>query len=163
MTNKELAEALIIRCAGFAAPFRGIIQEAARRLLQMVPGEETQIGEIQESKSLRWLANMWPLVEDPKDESDKWSTTIHLYCTAAADRMDQMAEAIEYARKIKQERDAAVADIESARPCFACKNFRRNNGNCGGGMRCVSEALRCENDGKEYNGPEWEWRGANHG
>ena len=62
--------------------------------------------------------------------------------------------------KVKAERDAAVADIEDARPCFACKHFRRNNGNCGGGMRCVTAMILCENEGKEYNGPEWEWRGA---
>lgn len=112
MSNKELAEALIIRFAGFSLPFRKFTQEAARRLLQMVPENETQVGEIAEAKSLRWLANMWPLVEDPKDEADKMSTCIHLYCNAAADRMDQMAETIEYARMLNAENERLNAELK---------------------------------------------------
>lgn len=43
----------------------------------------------QEEKSLRWLANMFPLVENPEDESDKISNAIHRYCTAGADLIDK--------------------------------------------------------------------------
>lgn len=81
----------------------------------MCPDDKTQIGEIHEAKSLRWLANMWPLVEDPKDEADKMSTCIHLYCTAAADRMDQMAETIDYARTINAENVRLKAELEKIR------------------------------------------------
>lgn len=112
MRNKTLAHELLIRCAGIPYPFRGLIIEAAKRLLQMDPEDETKVREIAEAKSLRWLANMWPLVEDPKDEADKMSTTIHLYCTAAADRIEQMAETIDYARTINAENVRLKAELE---------------------------------------------------
>lgn len=112
MTNKELAEKLINNFGGIPRPAREITLEAARRLLQMCLDDKTQVGEIQEAKSLRWLANMWPLVENPKDEADRMSTCIHLYCTAAADRMDQMAEAIDYARTINAENVRLTAENE---------------------------------------------------
>ena len=40
-------------------------------------------------KSLRWLANMFPFNEHPKDESDKMCNCINLYCTAAADKLEE--------------------------------------------------------------------------
>ena len=43
----------------------------------------------QQEKSLRWLANMFPEVEEPKDESDKISNAIHRYCTAGADLINK--------------------------------------------------------------------------
>ena len=115
MRNKTLANELITRCAGIPSPFRGLIIEAAHRLLQMVPEDETKVREIAEANSLRWLANMWPLVENPKDEADKMSTTIHLYCTAAADRIEQMAETIDYARTINAENVRLKAELEKIR------------------------------------------------
>ena len=62
--------------------------------------------EIPEVKSLRWLANMFPKFEKPQDDSDKLSTCIHIYCTAAADRLEAMAAELE---KIKQEREKPPA------------------------------------------------------
>lgn len=46
--------------------------------------------EIKEAKSLRWLANQFPLIENPKDDADKMVNCIHIYCTAAAERLEQM-------------------------------------------------------------------------
>lgn len=46
--------------------------------------------EIPEVKSLRWLANMFPYVDHPQDETDKISNAIHLYCTAGADKIEQL-------------------------------------------------------------------------
>ena len=43
----------------------------------------------QEEISLRWLANMFPEVTKPEDESDKLSNVIHRYCTAGADLIDK--------------------------------------------------------------------------
>lgn len=114
LDNKTLANELITRYAGLPHPMRGMIQEAARRLLQMVPDHPVKAG-ASEVKSLRWLANMWPLVEKPEDDADKMSTCIHLYCTAAADRVEQMAEAIENLReKLKAYEDLEMTpeDIE---------------------------------------------------
>ena len=47
--------------------------------------------EIPEVKSLRWLANMFPYIEQPKDETDKMSNAIHTYCTAGAEKIEEMA------------------------------------------------------------------------
>lgn len=49
------------------------------------------IKEIPEVKSLRWLANMFPYTEKPKDETDKISNAIHIYCTAGADKIEELA------------------------------------------------------------------------
>lgn len=132
------------------------------QLLKTVTGEIPN--EIPEVKSLRWLANMWPLVEKPQDEADRMSTCIHLYCTAAADRMVQMSEAVDFARtinsenvrlkaeleKVNAERDAAVADLKASTnsSCVLCKWFDGNN-------HCTAEEPCGPND-------NWEWRGADH-
>lgn len=44
--------------------------------------------EIPEVKSLRWLANMFPLQIPARDENDKMCNAIHLYCTAGADKIE---------------------------------------------------------------------------
>ena len=46
--------------------------------------------EIVEVKSLRWLANMFPYTENPQDNTDKMSNAIHLYCTASADKIEEL-------------------------------------------------------------------------
>lgn len=51
--------------------------------------------DIPEVKSLRWLANMFPLVIQAKDETDKMCSAIHLYCTAGADKIEAQAKRIE--------------------------------------------------------------------
>lgn len=43
-----------------------------------------------EAKSLKWLANMFPLTNVPLDETDKISNAIHIYCTAGAEKIDQL-------------------------------------------------------------------------
>lgn len=65
--------------------------------------------------------------------------------------------------KVRRERDAAMADITEASPCFACKHFKRNGGTCGGGKRCLEEMLQAEAEGREYKGLYWEWRGVQEG
>lgn len=47
--------------------------------------------EIPEVKSLRWLANMFPFTENPQDETDRISNAIHLYCTAGADKIEELS------------------------------------------------------------------------
>ena len=51
--------------------------------------------EIQEVKSLRWLANMFPFVKDPKDETDKISNAINIYCTSGADKIEELLALVE--------------------------------------------------------------------
>jgi hypothetical protein len=46
--------------------------------------------ELSEVKSLRWLANMFPYTENPQDETDKMSNAIHVYCTAGADKIEEL-------------------------------------------------------------------------
>lgn len=45
-----------------------------------------------EVKSLRWLANQFPLINQPKDDADRFSNCIHLYCSAAADALTALTE-----------------------------------------------------------------------
>ena len=51
--------------------------------------------EIPEVKSLRWLANMFPFVKEPKDDEDRISNAIHLYCTAGADKIEELSALLE--------------------------------------------------------------------
>lgn len=51
--------------------------------------------EIPEVKSLRWLANMFPYTENAKDETDKMSNAIHIYCTAGADKIEELQELLD--------------------------------------------------------------------
>lgn len=50
--------------------------------------------EMQEVKSLRWLANMFPYNENPQDEVDKMSNAIHVYCSAGADKIEELQKLI---------------------------------------------------------------------
>lgn len=47
--------------------------------------------ELPEVKSLRWLANMFPFTESPKNETDKMSNAIHVYCTAGAKKIEELS------------------------------------------------------------------------
>lgn len=51
--------------------------------------------EIAEAKSLRWLANMCPFVNIPKDNCDRMSNAIHLYCEAGAAKIEELQKEIE--------------------------------------------------------------------
>lgn len=51
--------------------------------------------EIQEVKSLRWLANMFPYVDEPQDETDKLTNAIHVYCSAGADKIEELQSMLE--------------------------------------------------------------------
>lgn len=51
--------------------------------------------EIQEVKSLRWLANMFPYVDEPQDEADKLANAIHVYCSAGADKIEELQSMLE--------------------------------------------------------------------
>lgn len=53
------------------------------------------MAEIPEAKSLRWLANIFPFVDKPQDETDKMSNAIHVYCTAGADKIEELAATLE--------------------------------------------------------------------
>lgn len=50
--------------------------------------------EIKEAKSLRWLANQFPKVENPKDNGDRLCNCINLYCTNAAELIERQAAEI---------------------------------------------------------------------
>lgn len=62
--------------------------------------------EIPEAKSLRWLANMFPFTENPQDEEDKMCNAIHVYCTAGANKIDELSsmnkELMEYIERGKK-------------------------------------------------------------
>lgn len=50
--------------------------------------------ELGEAKALRWLANMFPLIDDPKDNEDKINNIINLYCATGADKLEELSEKI---------------------------------------------------------------------
>ena len=77
----------------------------------------------QEAKSLRWLAFNFPKVENPQTESDKLSNCIHLYSSAAADRIDQLERELEI---VKAERDSYAAEVKEVIDhgmCGICQNY----------------------------------------
>lgn len=51
--------------------------------------------EIPEVKSLRWLANMFPWTDNPKDEIDRMTNAVHLYATNGADKIEALAKELE--------------------------------------------------------------------
>ena len=83
------------------------------------------------------------------------------YIDDAADRLEQQAETIDYARtiqaegvwltaeleKVKQERDAMAAYLKSC-GCDTCKH-----------EHCDVDAEPCESCMKGKNFPAWEWKG----
>jgi hypothetical protein len=64
--------------------------------------------------------------------------------------------------------EAAERDLEQAGPCFTCKHFRRNGGECSGGGRCRidgAEIQPCDRPGEyrvlipDDGRNTYEWRG----
>ena len=53
------------------------------------------MSESSEAASLRWLANMFPYTSSPSDETDKMCNAIHVYCTAGADKIDELSSEVE--------------------------------------------------------------------
>ena len=59
--------------------------------------------EINEVKSLRWLANMFPFNENPKDETDKLFNAVNVYCTAGANKIEELTEIVNLLMKENDE------------------------------------------------------------
>ena len=55
---------------------------------------------IKETSSLRWLANMFPFTEGAEEETDKMSNAINVYCTAGADKIDELNNKVEELKDI---------------------------------------------------------------
>lgn len=47
--------------------------------------------EIPEVKSLRWLANMFPFIENPENDADRVCNAINVYCTAGANKIEELS------------------------------------------------------------------------
>ena len=77
-------------------------------------------------------------------------------CLVAAERLEQYSRLIE---KLTAERDAAVKDVTGASPCFACRHFYRNEGDCTGGHQCSDDAYTAYLEEREYTGKYFKWRG----
>lgn len=128
MTNKELAEALIVRFAG--VPCRHLTQEAAKRLLQMAPDHEFKVP--QEAQGLREMAREWPIKGSPHLGPDWPNDYLRSLCTAAADRIEQMAETIDYARTINAENVRLKIELEKIkRERDDLLRILRKHGGCG--------------------------------
>lgn len=183
LDNKQLAQELIIRFAGYDHPVRGMIQEAARRLLQMVPDEKTMAGKM-EADSLRELAAEWPMKEKPWITPD-WNAEdwLRCVCTAAADRIEQMAEAIDYGRTIHAENVRLKAELIDERHRHdRLQDFEVDEAQELAKVKAELDALAtivknlsacthckhvskhvdddpCNSCDEDHNYPEWEWKG----
>lgn len=54
-----------------------------------------QTNEIPEAKSLRWLANMFPYTENATNDDDKLFNAIHVYCTAGANKIEELQKQLD--------------------------------------------------------------------
>lgn len=191
MDNKQLAEELILRFAGYPQPALSMVQEAAKRLLQLVPDHPVKAGGM-DADALRQLAAEWPLKENPWMDPE-WTNEDYLRCVciSAADRIEQMAETIDYARtinaentrltaelaKVEAERDALnidklnltamVEQLEKARVERDAVFEYLKNGHLGNGCTFCkhyfteSDKDPCKPCMAGRGKPNWEWRGAN--
>lgn len=66
--------------------------------------------EIKEAKSLRWLAVQFPKVENPKDDVDRMQNCINLYCTNAADLINNL----------QADKEALIAGQETMQKHIEC-------------------------------------------
>ena len=77
-------------------------------------------------------------------------------CAIAAEHLEKCLSLIE---NLTKERDAAVRDINDASPCFACRYFYRNEGECTGGQACLDDMYTAYLEDRKYDGIHFEWRG----
>ena len=75
--------------------------------------------EIPEVKSLRWLANMFPFTENAKEEEDKMCNAINIYCTAGADKIEELTDIINVLTK--------QIDILQKNNCIGNKELTSND------------------------------------
>lgn len=72
--------------------------------------------DIPEVKSLRWLANMFPLQIPARDDNDRLCNAIHLYCTAGADKIEaqelRIKELAGELRATLEQNDFAYANLQ---------------------------------------------------
>lgn len=61
--------------------------------------------------------------------------------------------------KLTEKLKLAIDDIEACAPCFACKHFKRNKGQCYGANACREGIQEAYFKGEEYIGFSFEWRG----
>ena len=77
-------------------------------------------------------------------------------CAIAAEHLEECLLVIE---SLTKKRDAAVRDINDASPCFACRYFYRNEGECAGGQACLDDMYTAYLEERKYDGIHFEWRG----
>lgn len=61
--------------------------------------------EIQEAKSLRWLANMFPYSKSAIESDDKINNAIHIYCMAGANKIEELAKENKELKEQNKEND----------------------------------------------------------
>lgn len=86
------------------------------------------------------IPSLLDALDDTEADRDKWKKQADAYYTLF---------------KLWEKRAmAAEDDLNTARPCFACKHFKRNSGECFGGGQCSY---------KEDFPHIWEWCGEEKG
>lgn len=138
----------------------------------------------QAAKSLRWLANQFPLIEQPKNNNDRIVSCINIYCengaVAITDCISRAETAEARLAKAQEELDKMEQLHEDARlklgkamddlrgMCWCCAHARKWDAAPGwsSAVTCkhMSEAGitgGCGRAGKKCD--HWEWKGDKHG
>ena len=71
--------------------------------------------EVQEAKSLRWLAAMFPYIPNPEDENDRLCNAIHVYAQRGADKIESVEK--EKAELLQAWRETCEACGYNLNPC----------------------------------------------
>ena len=135
MNNKEFAEELITRFAGYHAPVRFMVQEAAKKILRM---DETidyartiQAEGVLLKAELESLKNSYEQLQEINDRTFQSDLTMGLDL-----------------EKVKTERDAMAAYLKRIYSCSCCKH-----------EHCDVDAEPCGSCMEGENFPAWEWEG----
>lgn len=136
MNNKELANELIAQFAGYHAPVRFMVQEAAKRILRM--DETIDYARTIQAEGVRLKAELESLKNSYKQLQEINDRTFQSNLTMGRELEEVKAEL----EKVKRERNAAVRDLNTVASCEVCKH----------GATCL-----------DCNGSDFEWRGVNHG
>lgn len=94
-----------------------------------------------EAKSLRWLAINFPKVEQPAGFVERMQNCINDYCTAAADRLEQLEKDLETVTAAYRD---ALETIKQECGCYECK---------------IAEERVCIGAFITNDCPRWQWRG----
>lgn len=85
--------------------------------------EENKTVEYPEEKSLRWLANMFPMTVPAKDNTDRMCNAIHTYSSNGADKIHDLAERIRLLTQICQANNLLPKERKEREECIGSQEI----------------------------------------